>query len=108
MFTVEDVQQAINTAFPEEQRADVRAALDEYRHGEFFDSPRVCMAILALSQLLPSGERLRAVRESVAMANIDPRDVVVAAESPDQVGAPQSRQQMRAAYRALGVRRSPV
>lgn len=107
MFTAEDVQLAIDRTFPEEHRAEVLAALGEYVHGYFLDVPRVSMAILAPCQLVPEEERLQFVRVSVQTANLDPRDVVAAAECPEHVGAPQTRQQMREAYLALGSRWAP-
>jgi hypothetical protein len=108
VFTPEDVERAVATAYPPDDRAEVLALLGGYAHGASFPAPEVQMAVLALAQVGPPGDRVAAVAAGVRLANLDPRDVLAAAYWPDQVRAPHTRADVREAYRRLGVARPPV
>ncbi len=102
MATVEDVGRAIAASFPEGERSaasDVLARLES----TILEGPRVQLAILALAQLFGPEQRLAVVEQFVADANSDFRNVLSGAESPHEVGARQTRQEMAEAYRRLGV-----
>jgi hypothetical protein len=108
LYTAEAVEHAVATAYAAGERAEVLALLAGYARGATFPAPEVQLAILALAQLVPPGERRAAVAGGVQLANVDPRDVLAAAYWPDQVGAPHTREAVRQAYRQLGVRHPPA
>jgi hypothetical protein len=107
VFTAEAVEHAVATAYPDGERAAVRTLLSGYVPYAAFPAPQVQLAILALGQLSPPGERLAAVASGVQLANLDPRDVLAAAQWPEQVGAPHTRAAVRRAYRQLGFPHPP-
>ena len=74
--TTDDVERVIRRDFPEELIQHVQGALDEY-DTRFPERPRVQLAVLKLSA--GSAEK---VRENVALANSDYRDVLAPAEYP--------------------------
>ena len=102
MATAQDVQRAVAASFPEGERAaaaDALARLDP----RIVEHPRVQLAVLALAQLFGAELRLAFVEQCVGDANSDFRNVLAAAESPHEVGARQTQQEMAEAYRCLGV-----
>ena len=99
--TRDEVLAAMRAGFPEVAWSRVLRLLDAY--GVAPHEPevaRVRLAILALSE----GDEVK-VREYVAVAKRDYRDVLFWAEYPDQakLDTPEKRREMRELFRKLGV-----
>jgi hypothetical protein len=92
MATLEDVERAIVTGFPESARQKVRAALELYPD---LESPRVLLAILALAD----GDA-EMVLHYVEEARKDYRDVLFWAECPDKCRM--TRSQVAEMFRRIG------